>query len=86
MPREPLSERLADELDETRRDVDGAQHLVVPTDEEKRNGWTAEALTEYVAEREAGAALAVDPHSLQRRVASRPRAQNSKYDAHRWRG
>ena len=81
----PLIEKLADELDEAQADAMERQPLVEPTAEEARNGWTAESLTRYLAERTAGAALGVDPHSLHRKMARRPRSQNNGYSPHRWR-
>jgi hypothetical protein len=77
---------LADELDEARNTADEIQKLVYPSQEEARNGWTARALTDYIAERAAGQELKIDPNSLHRRRAKRPRVQNSKYNPHRWRG
>jgi len=50
--------------------------IVQPTPEEARNGWTAEALTVYLAERAAAQSLAVDPNSLARAVNRRPDRQN----------
>ena len=78
-----LREKLSEELDD-------AQHKarvdpVEPTDEEKRNGWTSESLTAYLAERQAGQELAVDVNSLHRRLARRPTEQNHRYRPHRWR-
>jgi len=55
---------------------------IEPTDDERRNGWTAETLAEYLASRQA--ALDVDPNSPQRR--HRPEVQNHAYNPHRWRG
>ncbi len=81
-----LNDRLGDELDEVLDDTEAGQNLVQPTADEARNGWTADDLTKYIASREAGAALAVDPHSLHRRMSRRPREQNHRYSPHRWRG
>jgi len=81
----PFIERLADELDEVREDVDAKQHLIEPNAEELRNGWTAETLTAYVAQRTAGAELKNDPHSLHRKQARRPTRQTG-YNPLRWRG
>lgn len=79
-----LREQLADELDEAQ--AEAAQlEPVEPTDEEKRNGWTTETLTTYLAERQAGQALAVDVNSLHRRLARRPTVQNHRYNPKRWR-
>jgi hypothetical protein len=81
-----LSDQLADELDDIRDYADKTQELIEPTDEEKRNGWTAETLTEYIAERRAGQSLHADPNSLQSRIARRPAETNHTYNPHRWRG
>lgn len=81
----PLADQLYAELDDAQREALDEQELVEPTDEEKRNGWTAEALTKYLAERRAGAAVATDPHSLHRRLSRRPREQNHTYSPLRWR-
>ena len=82
----PLQDRLADELDSAQADAVDGQPLVEPTEDERRNGWTAEALTNYLAERTAGQALKLDPHSLHNRMDRRPRAANSRYSPLRWRG
>lgn len=58
---------------------------VEPTEEEKKNGWTAETLTAYLVERLAGQSLAVDVNSLHRKVARRPNVQNHRYNPLRWR-
>lgn len=81
----PLSEQLSLELDAVRREALARQELIEPTDEEKRNGWTAEALTAYLAERLAGQSLSVDVNSLHRKAARRPDVQNHRYRPHRWR-
>ena len=81
----PLREKLGDELEAVQNDALEKQKLVEPTDDEKRNGWTAEELTEYLAGRLAGQSLDIDVNSLQRRVARRPTRQNSRYSPHRWR-
>ena len=78
-------DRLDDEL---YRAVDGEldnAEWIEPTEEEARNGWTAEELTRYVAERKAGQSLNIDPASTQRRLAERPVIANSQYSPHRWR-
>ena len=60
-----------------------APELIEPTTEEAANGWTAESLTEYVAERrKAGTELAL--RMFDRRQ-HRPRWANSKYSPHKWR-
>lgn len=81
----PLRDRLFRELDDAQRSALDAQELVEPNEDERRNGWTAESLTAYLAERKAGQTLAIDPHSIQRRMAAKPRQQNSKYNIFHWR-
>jgi hypothetical protein len=81
-----LADRLADELDEAFEAADANQELVEPTEDERRNGWTAETLSQYLAEQRAGQSLRIDPHSLQNRVAARSSEQNHRYNPHRWRG
>lgn len=80
-----IHDKLGDELDAEQRTAGERTPLIEPNADEIRNGWTAEALTTYVAERNAGAEVKVDPRSLHRRVARRPRAQNTDYDPFRWR-
>ncbi len=77
---------LADELHEAQDAAEGDQTLVQPTEDEKRNGWTAEGLRDYLATRRAAQSLAIDPNSLHRRTEERPRVANSKYSPKRWRG
>ena len=57
--------------------------LIEPTDEERRNGWDAETLTAYVAERNRARDIWMDPHERPRH---RPALANSKYSPFRWRG
>jgi len=76
----PLYERLDSEVEFATRKLE----IVEPTDEEKRNGWTAESLTKYLSERQAGQSLSVDVNSLHRRVARRPDMQ-TRYNPKRWR-
>lgn len=80
-----IHDDLADELDQAQETAFAKTDLIEPTKDEKKNGWTAETLTQYVAERNAGAELKTDPHSLERRMERRPRAQNTQYNPHRWR-
>ena len=82
----PISSRLYDELDAAQRLALETVGDVKATDEEKRNGWTEETLALYLAERKAGQSLAIDPDSLQRRIAARPKFANHRYNPHRWRG
>lgn len=78
-----------DRLDEELyRALDGEienAEIIEPTEEEKRNGWTTETLTEYIAERKAEESLSIDPTSTQRRLEDRPDMANSKYSPHKWR-
>ena len=55
------------------------------TDAEEANGWTAETLAAYQAERHA-VAMAVVAASMEGRLRPRPRWANSRYDPLRWRG
>ena len=57
------------------------RELIEPTDEEAANGWTAEALTAYLADRERAQADVI----LVRKP-KRKRHANSKYSVLRWRG
>ena len=83
-----IHDRLADELDEAldAAGLDGTRPIIEPSDEERRNGWDAESLSDYVASREAGAALAVDVNSIHRSQARRPMSANHRYRPLRWRG
>ncbi len=81
----PLREQLDLELEAMRRQAVANNDVIEPTDEEKRNGWTAKTLTKYLNERKAGQTLAVDMNSLHRRIARRPTEQNHRYRPHRWR-
>ena len=60
-----------------------AEPLIEPTDEEKRNGWTAETLTAYVHEQRAAQTVRIDPKSFSRQA--RPTRANSKYSPFKWR-
>ena len=81
----PLRDQLYEELNDAQQEALKTHTLIEPTDEEKRNGWTSETLTTYLAERQAGQELAIDVNSLHRRIARRPNQQNHKYNPHRWR-
>lgn len=81
----PLRDKLYEELNDAQQGVLETQVPVEPTDEEKRNGWTTESLTAYLAERQAGQELAIDVNSLHRRLARRPTEQNHRYNPKRWR-
>ena len=78
--RPTLFDRLADEFRAVLGYAEREQRLIEPTAEEAANGWTAEALTAYMAERAAGQSLAADAGSLQRRAGARPRWANNRYD------
>lgn len=86
VPIPTIWDRLADEFEKVFSFAQRHQDLVEPTDAEAANGWTAEALTRYLAERATGQTLAVDPHSLHRRVAKRSRYANNRYNPLKWRG
>ena len=72
------------EVLEAQRNARKHQKQVEPSEEEKKNGWTTETLTAYLADRAAGQSLAIDPNSLSRRKP--PDMQNHKYRPLRWRG
>ncbi len=55
----------------------GPIETITPTEEERRNGWTEETLSAYVAERRAAEAMLLDPAARRHK---RPTRQNS----HRW--
>ena len=81
----PLADRLSQELEDARREAINQQQTIEPTEEEKKNGWTAKTLTAYLSERLAAQTLNVDVNSLHRQVARRPREANHHYRPHRWR-
>ncbi len=83
--RPTLKDRLVEEFNNIFTHAKDNQDLVEPTDDEAANGWTAEALTEYLAERTAGQSIMIDPRSLHSRVAKRSRYANNKYNPLRWR-
>jgi len=56
--------------------------LIEPTEEEARNGWTAEALTEYVR-RQADIQRGVINFDPAHRKKRRPATANSQYNPHR---
>lgn len=82
--RPTLLDRLADEFRAVLGHAERKQEMIEPTAEEAANGWTAEALTAYIAERAAGQSLAADPGSLQRRAGARPRWANNGYNPMRF--
>jgi len=81
-----LWDRLTDEFSNVFSYAQRHQDLVQPTEDEAANGWTAETLTEYLAERAAGQSLMIDPRSLHSRAAKRPKWANNRYNPMRWRG
>lgn len=58
---------------------------IEPTEDEKKNGWTAETLAKYMAER-GSAQAGVVYHDPKFRPPRRPSVANGKYSPHRWRG
>ena len=54
--------------------------LIEPSEDEKRNGWTAESLTAYHAERDAAAQKSLD---WQMRPKAKPAVQNHRYSRFR---
>lgn len=54
--------------------------MTEPTEEERRNGWTAESLRAYRAERERAQA-----ETALHRKPPPPQVQNNQYSVHRWR-
>jgi len=81
-----MNDKLESERDTVRREAVKTQPPTEPTEEERRNGWTAKTLTAYLAERQASQSLSVDVNSLHRQAARRPNEQNHRYKPHRWRG
>ncbi|MCZ6861664.1 MAG: hypothetical protein O7I42_15545 [Alphaproteobacteria bacterium] len=53
---------------------------IEPTDEERRNGWTVDALSEYVAERRAAEEARIDPQARRK-----PRPQWANGSKWHWR-
>lgn len=47
--------------------VEAEQALIEPSQDELRNGWTAETLTSYIAEQSAAQSLRINPGSAMRR-------------------
>lgn len=56
---------------------------IEPTPEERQNGWSADALTRYVAERKARQAEAAGV-SLYSSVKHYPEVADGRYDPFRW--
>ena len=84
--RPSLWQRLEREWGIRLKAAEAEQPLVPPTADEARNGWTAAALTAYLAERAASQSLKADAASLFRRWQDRPREANHRYDPHKiWR-
>lgn len=61
--------------------TDSTDELVEPTEDERKNGWTAETLTRYLVEADKRASAHMDPLRPRRR----PDMQNSSYNPLRWR-
>lgn len=57
--------------------------MVEPSEEEKRNGWTAESLTAYLRER-GNAQFGMVTFDPEYRSPRRPRQTNGDYNPHRW--
>jgi hypothetical protein len=58
---------------------------IEPTEAERRNGWDADSLARYVAERNQANAAIIN-HDPEARPKARPTVANSKYSPHRcWR-
>ena len=81
-----MKDDIYQELAEAERNAKKEQKKVEPSEEEKRNGWTTDTLTAYLAERQAGQSLSIDVNSAYRKQARMPVIQNHKYNPHRWRG
>jgi hypothetical protein len=83
----PLSlqeRRIRDEYRRAHREASQDIELVEPTEDERKNGWTAESLTAYLQDQKAAQSLRTDPHSAMRQQP--PMRANSKYRPLRWRG
>tara|TARA_R110002124_G_scaffold226616_1_gene391825 strand:+ start:113 stop:364 length:252 start_codon:yes stop_codon:yes gene_type:complete len=78
-------DRLNEEWDNAFGSAQENTPTIEPTEDEKHNGWDAESLAVYRAERMAAQTLAIDPSSTQRRLEARPAVQNNKYSPFRWR-
>lgn len=83
-PMGSLFDRLREEFERVLEVTKKEQATIEPTPEEARNGWTAAALTEYVAERNAAQAIAFDPTSAARRFGNRPRRQKTADPLAKW--
>lgn len=77
-------DRLREQFRRAMTAAEAEVELVEPTEDERRNGWTPESLTEYLREQRAAQSMRIDPAGEMRR--QRPRAANSRYRPHRWRG
>ncbi len=55
----------------------GPVERITPTEEERRNGWTEETLSAYVAERRAAEAMLIDPRA-------RPKPRPTRANGPRW--
>lgn len=79
-----MLDNMNQEVEGARREAINNQKLVEPTEDEKKNGWTAKTLTAYHADRSAGQSLSIDVNSLSRRMARKPQTQ-ARYQPLRWR-
>ena len=52
-------ERLKNRFNAIKSDAQSKNGLIEPTEHEKKNGWTAETLSEYIAEMEADASMRI---------------------------
>lgn len=64
----------------------GKGPLIQPSEDELRNGWTAETLTEYLRQQESAQGMRTDPHNTTMRGTARPASANNRYRPLRWRG
>ncbi len=74
-----------EEFDKALNEAKVQQERVEPSPDERRNGWTTETLSAYLANQKAAQTLRIDPHSALNRHARRP-TRCAKYRPLRWRG
>ena len=85
--RPSLEEQQRSEFKNALAEAEATQPLLIqPSDEEARNGWTPETLTQYLHEQTAAQALKINPSSSLNRRARRPTRANNRYRPQRWRG
>ena len=75
-----IHDHIYSELLEAQRNAREKKEVVKPTEEEKKNGWTEETLSTYLAERKAAQSLGIDVNSFYRKSLQRPMTQNHKYN------